>query len=69
MTTNPGRGETAKAEGGEERLEKAKKNFQRMQEEIAPFVRHDQFREFSTAGRWRETSQLAEKTKNRSSSS
>lgn len=67
MTANRGGEATAKSGGQPERLEKAKKNFRRIQEEIAPFVRHDQFREFSTAGRWRETSQVAEKTENRAS--
>jgi len=59
--------EQASTQEQPERMERAKKNFRRIQEEIAPFVRHDEFREFSTAGRWRETSQTAEKTQSRTS--
>ncbi len=40
------------------RFRKAKKSFEKMQEEIAPFIKHRKFKEYSTDGEWRETSSL-----------
>lgn len=40
------------------RLLEAKKSFQKMQEEIAPFIKHREFKQYSTAGEWCETSNL-----------
>lgn len=40
------------------RLLEAKKSFQKMQEEIAPFIKRREFTQYSTAGRWCETSNL-----------
>ncbi len=42
----------------EGRFREAKKNFQKIQEEIAPFVKRRKFKEYSTEGEWRETSSL-----------
>lgn len=40
------------------RFLEAKENFQKMQEEIAPFIKRRKFKEYSTEGEWRETSSL-----------
>ena len=40
------------------RFLEAKKSFQKMQEEIAPFIKRRKFKEYSTEGEWRETSSL-----------
>lgn len=40
------------------RLLEAEKSFQKMQEEISPFIKHREFTEYSTAGEWCETSNL-----------
>lgn len=40
------------------RLLEAKESFQKMQEEIAPFIKHREFKQYSTAGKWCETSSL-----------
>ncbi len=40
------------------RLREAKKSFQKIEEEIAPFIKHRKFKEYSTDGEWRETSTL-----------
>ena len=40
------------------RFYEAKRDFQGMQEEIAPFVKRRKFKEYSTEGEWRETSTL-----------
>ena len=45
------------------RFSEAHKNFKRMQDEIAPFVKRRRFRFVSTAGRWYETSSLAAQDK------
>ncbi|MDE1889585.1 MAG: hypothetical protein KGJ87_09810 [Planctomycetota bacterium] len=42
----------------QKRILEAKKSFQKMQEEISPFIRYRRFKEFSTAGEWCETSSL-----------
>lgn len=39
-------------------LLKAKKSFQKMQEEIAPFIKRREFKYYSTEGQWRDTSSL-----------
>jgi len=38
------------------RFSKAKKDFEKMQKEIAPFVRHRKLIQYSTAGKWNEVS-------------
>ena len=45
-------------EGKEKRFREAKENFQKIQEEIAPFIKIRKFKEYSTEGKWRETSSL-----------
>ncbi len=40
---------------GEKRLDRARDDLKRMQEEIAPFVRVRDRQKHSTAGRWRDT--------------
>jgi hypothetical protein len=40
------------------RFREAKKSFQKIEEEIAPFIKHRKFKEYSTDGEWRETSSL-----------
>lgn len=47
-----------KATDKEKRLLEAKKDFQKMQEEIAPFIKRRKFRYHSTAGEWCETSNI-----------
>ncbi len=42
----------------ERRFREAKKSFQKIEEEIAPFIKHRKFKEYSTDGEWRETSTL-----------
>lgn len=42
----------------QKRFLEAKENFQKMQEEIAPFIKRRKFKEYSTEGEWRETSSL-----------
>jgi hypothetical protein len=42
----------------EKRLLEAKESFRKMQEEIAPFIKQRKFKEYSTAGKWCETSSL-----------
>lgn len=46
------------AEKKKKRLLKAKESFQKMQEEIAPFIKRRKFKQYSTAGEWCETSNL-----------
>jgi hypothetical protein len=40
------------------RLLEAKQDFHKMQKEILPFVKRRRFKQYSTAGKWRETSSL-----------
>ncbi len=40
------------------RFHAAKKSFQKVQEEVTPFIKHRKFKEYSTEGEWRETSSL-----------
>ncbi|MEW6185277.1 MAG: hypothetical protein AB1585_05995 [Thermodesulfobacteriota bacterium] len=40
------------------RFDEAKKSFQKLQEEIAPYIKKREFKEVSTAGEWCETSSL-----------
>ena len=40
------------------RFLEAKENFQKMQEEIAPYIKRRKFKQYSTEGEWRETSSL-----------
>jgi len=40
------------------RLLEAQESLRKMQEEIAPFIKRRKFKEYSTAGEWRETSSL-----------
>ncbi len=40
------------------RWTEARKNFERVQKEIAPFIKRRAFKECSTVGKWRETSSL-----------
>lgn len=42
----------------ERRFREAKKSFQKIEEEIAPFIKRRKFKEYSTDGEWRETSTL-----------
>lgn len=42
----------------QKRFLEAKENFQKMQEEIAPFIKRREFKKYSTEGAWRETSSL-----------
>ncbi|CAD6492259.1 MAG: hypothetical protein ANIMEMIM_00293 [Candidatus Argoarchaeum ethanivorans] len=42
----------------QKRFREAKENLQKMQEEIAPFIKVRKFKEYSTEGEWRETSSL-----------
>lgn len=42
----------------QKRFLEAKENFQKMQEEIAPFIKLRKFKKYSTEGEWRETSSL-----------
>jgi hypothetical protein len=42
----------------QKRILEAKESFQKIQEEIAPFIKQRKFKEYSTAGEWRETSSL-----------
>jgi len=46
------------AKDTQKRLDEAKKSYQKLQEEIAPFVKKRKFTENSTIGEWRETSSL-----------
>ena len=50
--------ETKSTEEERNRFREAKKNLQKMQEEIAPFVKLRKFKKYSTEGEWRETSSL-----------
>ena len=50
--------ETKLAEEKQKRFREAKKNLQKMQEEIAPFIKLRKFKKYSTEGEWRETSSL-----------
>lgn len=43
------------------RLLEAKQDFHEMQKEILPFVKRRRFKQYSTAGKWRETSSLYSK--------
>ena len=47
-----------KTTAGQKRLAVAKKDFDRIREEIKPFVKRRKFREYSTAGDWQQTSTL-----------
>lgn len=49
------------------RFQAAGANLRRIEREIAPFVERDEFHTFSTAGRWRETSQAGESQEPKSS--
>ncbi len=40
------------------RFREAKKSFQKIEEEIAPFIKHRKAKEYSTDGEWCETSTL-----------
>lgn len=42
----------------QKRIIQAKNNFKKIQEKIAPFTKRKKFKEYSTAGEWRETSSL-----------
>jgi len=42
----------------EERFLKAKEDFQKMQKEIEPFIKRKPFKQYSTIGQWRETTNL-----------
>ncbi len=44
-----------KTNEGEERLARARTDLKRMKEEIAPFVKERDRRQYSTAGQWRDT--------------
>jgi len=37
----------------DERILRAKRDFQKIQEEIEPFIKHKKFKVISTAGKWR----------------
>lgn len=41
-----------------ERLEEAKKNLEKLQKKIAPFLKRRKFKTYSTSGKWQETSNL-----------
>ena len=41
-----------------ERWTEARKNFEKIQKEIAPFIKRRGFKDCSTVGKWRETSSL-----------
>ena len=43
-----------------ERFQRAQKNLDRIQEKIAPFIKHRKAKTYSTAGRWCETSNCLE---------
>lgn len=47
-----------KAADGAKRLDAAKRDFQKMQEVLAPFIKRRVIAEHSTAGEWCETSRL-----------
>jgi hypothetical protein len=49
------------------RFQAAGANLRRIEREIAPFIDRDEFHTFSTAGRWRETSQAGESQEPKSS--
>ena len=50
---------TSKITGAKKkRFLKAEVSMRKMQEEIAPFIKHKRFKEYSTAGEWCETSSL-----------
>lgn len=40
------------------RLHEAERDFQRLQQEILPYVKRRRIKPYSTAGQWRETSSL-----------
>ena len=42
----------------EGRFLKAKKDFQKMQKEIEPFIKQKPFKQYSTTGQWHETANL-----------
>jgi uncharacterized FlgJ-related protein len=50
--------ETKPAEETQKRFREAKESLQKMQEEIAPFIKLRKFKEYSTEGEWCETSSL-----------
>jgi hypothetical protein len=43
---------------GKERLEVAKKDFDRLMEEVKPFIRKRDIKTYSTSGEWTTTSQM-----------
>jgi hypothetical protein len=47
-----------KATKGQDRFNEARKSLQKMQEEIAPYIKTRKVDRVSTAGKWRETSSL-----------
>jgi hypothetical protein len=49
----------AKMSKADERLANAKLDLQRMKEEIAPFVKERDRRQYSTAGQWQDTRRVA----------
>ena len=57
METKQQAGETQadRSDEGAERLKKAETDWKKLEAEISPFVTARRFREYSTAGEWRET--------------
>jgi hypothetical protein len=58
MNNETKRIEKTTEEEKKKRLLEAKESLRKMQEEIAPFIKQRKFKEYSTAGEWRETSSL-----------
>jgi|HubBroStandDraft_1064217.scaffolds.fasta_scaffold210498_2 hypothetical protein len=57
-----------KKNADEERLNRARADLKQMKEEIAPFVKERDRRQYSTAGQWRDTRRVAaERSLSRSS--
>jgi len=49
---------TRSAQKQKERLAAAKKDFLKILSEIKPFIKKREFKEYSTAGKWQDTSNL-----------
>jgi len=58
MNNETKRTEKTTEEEKKKRLLEAEESLRKMQEEIAPFIKRRKFKEYSTAGEWRETSSL-----------
>jgi hypothetical protein len=53
-----------KTDTQEKRLAKAMTDLRKIEEDIAPFVNRRHYREYSTAGEWRETESITEAARN-----